>query len=108
MRKREYRVPVYLNRQEKEELQRKSEAACMECTRFIRMLIAGYEPRPLPDDRFYEAMDLLRDMESKLDDIEEHMTDPNLASMLNTESKKWHLFRQAIEQRYLVPARRDE
>ena len=103
MRKREYRVPVYLNRQEKEDLHRKADAACMECTRFIRMLIAGYEPRPLPDDKFYEAMELIRGMEDKLDKIYEHMTDPNLADIIRHESEKWHLFRQAIEQRYLVP-----
>ena len=108
MRKREYRVPVYLNKREKEDLQRKADAACMEQTRFIRMLIDGYEPRPAPDDRFYEFMDIIRDMGDKLDTISARINDPNFASYIEHEAEKWHLFQNAIEQRYLMPERRDD
>lgn len=108
MRKREYRVPVYLNKREKEDLQRKAEAACMEQTRFIRMLIAGYTPRPAPDERFYEFMDLIREMGDKLDNISAYMRDPGFASYVEREAEKWHLFQNAIEQRYLMPERSDE
>ena len=108
MRKREYRVPVYLTRQEKEELRKKAQAACMEQTRFIRMLIAGYTPRPAPDERFYEFMDLIREMGDKLDNISAHIGDPRLSDAIEHEAEKWHLFQNAIEKRYLVPDRSDE
>ena len=49
MRERGYRVPVYLTLEEKEDLHEKASAACMDHNRFIRMLIAGYDPRPAPD-----------------------------------------------------------
>lgn len=70
MRERGYRVPVYLTLEEKEDLHKKASAACMDHNRFIRMLIAGYDPRPAPDGRFYEVMDLVRGMGDRLEQLQ--------------------------------------
>ena len=106
MRERGYRVPVYLTLEEKEDLHEKASAACMDYNRFIRMLISGYEPRPAPDDRFYEVMDLVRRMGDRLDQLQTVVKDEGSVRFLEQESEKWHLFQQAVEQRYLIPDRR--
>ena len=107
MRKREYRVPVYLTLEEKEDLHMKAQGACMDCAGFIRMLIAGYSPRPAPDDKFYEVMELIKDMGDKLENLQTGVSDQELAARLEHEAAKWHLFQRAIEQRYLLPERSD-
>lgn len=107
MRKREYRVPVYLTLEEKDDLQSKAQGACMDCARFIRMLISGYAPRPAPDDRFYEAMEILKEFGDKLEHLQTGVNDEELRARLEHESEKWHIFQHAIEQRYLLPERSD-
>lgn len=108
MRERGYRVPVYLTLEEKEDLHKKASAACMDHNRFIRMLISGYDPRPAPDDRFYEVMDLVRGMGDRLEQLLTVVRDQGSACFLEKEAEKWHLFQQAIEQRYLIPDRRKD
>ena len=108
MRERGYRVPVYLTLEEKEDLHEKASAACMDHNRFIRMLISGYEPRPAPDDRFYEVMDLVRGMGDRLEQLQTVVRDQGSAKFLVQEAEKWHLLQQAIEQRYLIPDRRKD
>ena len=108
MRERGYRVPVYLTLEEKEDLHKKASAACMDHNRFIRMLISGYEPRPAPDDRFYEVMDLVRGMGDRLEQLQNVVKDEGSVRFLEQEAEKWHLFQQAIEQIYLIPDRRKD
>ncbi len=108
MRERGYRVPVYLTLEEKEDLHEKASAACMDHNRFIRMLISGYEPRPAPDDRFYEVMDLVRGMGDRLEQLQNVVKDEGSVRFLEQEAEKWHLFQQTIEQRYLIPDRRKD
>lgn len=107
MRKRDFRVPVYLTFDEKEDLHRKAQAACMDHNQFIRMLILGYAPRPAPDDRFYKVMDLMREMGDRLEDIEARARDPQVISLLATEAEKWHMFQSAVEHNFLTPERMD-
>ena len=89
LRKREFRVPVYLTFDEKEDLHRKAQAACMDHNQFIRMLIMGYAPRPAPDDRFYQAMDLIKEMGDRLERLETRVRDPDVMALLETEAEKW-------------------
>lgn len=105
MRKRNLRVPVYLTFDEKEDLHRKAQAACMDYNQFIRMLIMGYAPRPAPDERFYKAMDLLREMGDRLELIETKARDPEVINLLETEAEKWHLLQSALEHFCLTPER---
>ena len=105
MRKREFRVPVYLTFDEKEDLHRKAQAACMDHNQFIRMLIMGYAPRPAPDDRFYKVMDLMREMGDRLERLETRMRDPDAIELLEAEAEKWHLLQSAIEKSFLTPER---
>ena len=47
-------------------------------------------------------------MGDKLDNISAYMRDPSFAFYVEHEAEKWHLFQNAIEQRYLMPERSDE
>ena len=57
MRKRDYRVTLYLDRDEKEMLRRNAKACGMDDNSYLRQLLTGHEPRQAPDDRFWETMD---------------------------------------------------
>ena len=69
MRERRFRVPLYFTAEEKADLHSKAEAACMNYNRFIRMLIAGYDPVVIPDDIFYESMEMIRQFADKIDEV---------------------------------------
>ena len=107
MRKREFRVPVYLTFDEKEDLHQKAQAACMDHNQFIRMLIMGYAPRPAPDDRFYQAMYLIREMGDRLERMETKVSDPDVIRRLEAEAEKWHMLQSAVERICLSPERMD-
>ena len=105
MRKREFRVPIYLTFDEKEDLHRKAQAACMDHNQFIRMLIMGYAPRPAPDERFYQAMDLIKEMGDRLERLETRVRDPDVMALLEAEAEKWHMLQSAVERICLTPER---
>lgn len=58
-----------LSADEFDQLQRKAEAACMSDSAFIRKLITGYVPVAAPDDRFFAAMEIIREFADKIDEI---------------------------------------
>ena len=90
-----------------EDLQRKAEAACMTDSAFIRQLIAGYEPRPAPDDRFFAAMDIIREFADKIDEVAMRAdTSVDMIAVMN-EARKWRAFQNAIEKAFLRPKRGD-
>ena len=105
MRRRDYRLTLYLNDDEMEALQIKAQAACMDCNKFLRTLIAGYEPRPAPDERFFKAMDIVREMSDKIDAVA--MNADNSVNMIAvmTEARKWRMLQNAIEKEFLRPKR---
>ena len=92
-----------MNKDEAGDLHEKASAASMSEARFVRMLIAGYAPRPAPDERFYEVMELIKDFGDRLERIETVIRDPAAVRMLEAEAEKWHLFQNAVEKRYLLP-----
>jgi len=105
LRKREFRVPVYLTFDEKEDLHRKAQAACMDHNQFIRMLIMGYAPRPAPDERFYQAMDLIKEMGDRLERLETRERDTDVMALLYTEADKLHMLQSSVERICLTPER---
>ena len=51
---------------EAEDLRNKARQACMSESQLIRLLIAGYQPPPAPDDQFHEDMEQLIHAAEKL------------------------------------------
>ena len=96
---------VWMSKEEAEQLKESAAAACMSEANFIRMLISGYAPRPAPDDRFFEAMELMKEMGDKIEQLGVGVSDAELATRIEHEAEKWHIFQHAIEQRYLLPER---
>lgn len=105
MRRRDYRLTLYLNEEEMEALQQKAQTVCMDCNRFLRTLIAGYEPRPAPDERFFQMMDIMREMADEIDKVA--MNADNSVNMIAvmTEARKWRMLQNAIEKEFLRPKR---
>ena len=96
---------VWMSKEEAEQLKESAAAACMSEANFIRMLISGYAPRPAPDDRFFEAMELMKEMGDKIEQLGVGVSDADLVAWIEHEAEKWHIFQHAMEQRYLLPER---
>ena len=94
---------IWMNADEASDLRAKASAACMSEARFVRMLITGYAPRPAPDDRFFQVMELIKEFGDRLERIETAIKDPTAVRMLEVEAEKWHMFQNVIEQKYLLP-----
>ena len=108
MKKRSIKKQFYMNREEAQDLKKKAKGACMPEARLIRLLVAGYSPPPAPDEQFYEAMDLIRRLYERLEQIADASTDPLTQKLLASETEKWKKFRLAIEKRNLLPERTEK
>ena len=103
MRKRNCRVTLYLSANEIEMLRRKSRSAGLDNNRYLRELIKGHEPRQAPDERFWKAMDTIREFADKIDEVA--MNADNSVNMIAvmTEARKWRIFQNEIEKELLRP-----
>lgn len=107
MRRRDCRLTLYLSMAEMEKLKRNARASCMDRNTYLRELIKGHEPRQAPDDRFWKAMELIRELSDKIDEVA--MKADNSVDMIAvmTEARKWRAFQNAIEKELLRPKERD-
>ena len=108
MKKRSIKKQFYMNREEAQELKKKARGACMPEARLIRLLVAGYAPPPAPDERFYEAMDMMRKLYERIEQIGDRSDDPLTRKLLAQETENWKKFRMALEKRYLLPERMEK
>ncbi len=108
MKKRSIKKQFYMNREEAQALKKKAKGACMPEARLIRMLVSGYAPPPAPDEKFYEAMDIVRKLYERIEQIGDKADDPLTKKLLVTEAENWKKFRLAIEKRYLLPERMEK
>lgn len=101
--KRSIKKQVWLNRKEAQDLQRKADKACLEESTLIRVLIAGYQPKEKPDERFYEFMNELRRLSEAIGRISDSMYryGADEALKLSAELEKLHRFEAEIEKRFL-------
>ena len=47
----------------------KAQAACLSEAEFFRQLCKGYRPTAKPDERFWQAMDLIRDFANQIETV---------------------------------------
>ena len=87
-------------------LQERAAAACMAGSAFIRRLSLDLPPVTI-DDRFFAAMEIIREFADKIDEIA--MKTDNSVDMIAvmTEARKWRAFQNAIEKAFLRPKRSD-
>lgn len=101
--KRTIKKQVWLNRREAQDLQKKAAKACLDEGALIRVLIAGYQPKEKPDERFYEFMDELRRLSEAISKISDSMyrygADEEMR--LSAELDRLHKFEAEIEKRFL-------
>ena len=98
---------LWMSQEELWDLKEKAQAACLTESEFIRQRIAGYTPPQQVDDRFWKAMDIMKEFADSIDRVA--MKADNSVDMiaLMTEAKKWRLLQNAIEKELLRPKRSD-
>lgn len=109
MRTRNIQKIVRFNRSEAQDLQKKAKKACVSEAGLIRLLIKGYEPREMPDERFYDVM---RELSAIGNNINQLAAKANAlgfvdAPMLKREAERWHKFQADIEREFLRPEKSD-
>lgn len=103
--KRTIKKQIWLNREEAEQLKKKSKKACLTEAGLLRFLLRGYEPKAKPDDRFYDAMNHMRELTECIERLAGRIgTDDEIAMrILRDEINRWHRFQAAIEMEFLTP-----
>jgi hypothetical protein len=59
--RRNVKKSLWMSQEELWDLKEKAQAACLTESEFIRQRIAGYTPPQKVDDRFWKAMDIMRE-----------------------------------------------
>ena len=98
MRTRNNRISLYLDDKELERFNRKLKQTGLNRSTYLRQLIAGYGPTPMPDDRFWSYMNRISELADKIDEIAFRMGKPDEA---------WRYLRCEIEKYYIVPKKID-
>ena len=105
--RRSIKKSFWVNSEEDYEIKEKAQAACLSEAEFFRQLCKGYTPTAKPDERFWQAMDLMREFADKIDVVA--MRTDNSVDMIQVmnEARKWRMFQNAIEVEFLRPKRGD-
>ena len=105
--RRNIKKSFWVNREEDREIKLKAQAACMSEAEFFRQRVKGYNPVAKPDDRFWKAMDMIREFADKIDEIALNADSSVNMIAVMTEAKKWRAFQNAIEKAFLRPKESD-
>ena len=107
MRKRNNRISLYLDDKELEAFNRKLKQSGLNCSTYLRQLIKGYGPTPMPDERFWSYMNRISELTDMIDEIAFRMGKPDEIIKIMKEIKAWRYLRCEIEQYFLVPKKVD-
>lgn len=89
------------------DLRSKARAACMTESRLMRMLLEGYNPPPVPDDKFYEAMEEMRVASSRLKEAARIAKSPVESDELSRAARDLLRIQRDLERKYLMPKESD-
>ena len=90
---------------ESKDLQEKANRACMSVSQLLRLLIAGYQPPPAPDERFYDQMDELLNRSGEMVALAKQMKFGEAADLLLEEGMAIRKLRRDLEHAYLAGER---
>ena len=94
---------IWVNQREADDLRAKAQAACLTEAEFIRKLIDGYVPPPVPDDRLFQAMEVVDRMADEVNRVAAQMNNSVDMIALMAEARKWHQLRNLLEKEFLRP-----
>jgi hypothetical protein len=92
---------------ESKDLQEKANRACMSVSQLLRLLIAGYQPPPAPDEEFHKDMDKLLQVSDELIALSKKVKFGEAADLMRDEALAIRKFRRELERKYLSGERRD-
>ena len=107
MRTRNNRISLYLDDKEMERFNRKVKQTGLNRSTYLRQLIEGYGPTPLPEERFWEYMNRISELTDMIDEIAFRMGKPDEIIAIMKETKAWRHLRCDIEKYFLVPKKID-
>lgn len=108
MRTRKNRVSLYLDDKEMEKLKRNVKSTGLTYNSYLRMLINGFEPQQSPDERFWPAMEYIRQFAGKIDEIAVKADNSADIIAIMAEAKKWRRFQAELEAAFILPKTRLE
>ena len=97
----------WVTTEEDYEIKEKAQAACLSEAEYFRQLSKGYTPVARPDERFWQAMDLIRELADKIDQLAMRTDNPVDAIAIMNEARKWRMVQNALEKEFLRPKRGD-
>ena len=100
----------WLTKEEDELLKQKAQQCCMPEASLLRMLIQDLVPKESPPQEFYEAMREVYRFGSNLSQLAAAARNTGFINVdiLDEEVRQWQKFELEIEQRFLVPERKEE
>lgn len=107
MRKRNNRISLYLNDTELDRFNRKLKQTGLSRSTYLRQLIAGYGPTPMPDDRFWSYMNRISELADKIDEIAFRIGNSDEIIEVLKETRAWRYLRCEIEKYFIVPKKID-
>ena len=103
MRKRTIRKQVWMTRAEAQDLSSKAKKACMDQSRFMRLLIEGYAPPEAPGEEFYDAMEEMRKASERLAEYSHSAENKEQASRYRGAADELLRIQSELEKKYLLP-----
>ena len=97
----------WVTAEEDYEIKMKAQAACLSEAEFFRQLCKGYTPAAKPDEKFWQAMDIIRELADSIDEIAAKTDNSVNMIAIMAEAKKWRMVQNAIEKEFLRPKRGD-
>lgn len=103
--KRSVKKQFWFTREEAKDLQKKAKKTCLTEAGLVRVLLAGYEPKEKPDDRFYHVMSQMSDMSKRMEHLEQVLKVKGLDGevLVKKEVERWNKFQLKVEQAFLSP-----
>ena len=105
--RRNRRREFVMTQEEFDDLKRKADNACMSQSQLLRLLIAGYQPPPAPDEEFHKDMDKLLQVSGELIALSKKAKFGEVADLMRDEALAIRKFRRELERKYLSGERRD-
>lgn len=97
------------NTQENEILKQKAQHCCLTDSAFVRMLILGFQPKPKPEQEFYNALRNLSSIGNSINQIAAKANSLGFVDIprLNKELRNLEKLKDDLYNKYIKPDRTD-
>ena len=105
--KRTIKKSFWVNSDEDAVIKKNAKATSLSEAAYFRMLATGFIPVTNPDERFWPAMEEIREFSRKIDEIAMKADNSADAIAIMKEARKWAQFQNKIEMEAIRPKKRE-